>query len=69
MHHEKYHAGEEGFAEIRYNGWVTPYTVVGDYHYYIFDSNSRVRYVDKRDVNVLLEIVEDGVKIFDKIEG
>lgn len=66
MHHEKYYAGEEGFIEIRYNGWVVPYTVIGDYHYYTFNNNSRVQYIDKRDANILLEMIEDGVKVFDK---
>jgi hypothetical protein len=69
VHHDKYFAGEEGFVEIKYYGWTSPYIVIGDYHYYIFDTESRVRYVDSRDEKILLDTIEDGVKIFGNANG
>lgn len=69
MHHDKDYVGKEGFSEIRYLGWTSPYIVIGDYHYYIFDTESRVRYIDKRDEEYLLSIIEDGVMIFGNTNG
>ena len=61
--------GEKGFSLVRYNGWIVPYTIIGDYHHYTFDGDMRERYIDARDESVLLDTVVDGVKVFDKIEG
>ena len=67
--HQAYFLGEAGFVEIRYNGWETPYEVYGDEQLYTFDSTSRNKLVDVRDVDYLLEIVVDGVKVFDQNES
>lgn len=66
---DKYFLGEKGFEEIRYIGWESPYQVYGEKQLYTFTEDSREKLVDKRDVDILLNVVEDGVKIFDKNEG
>jgi hypothetical protein len=62
-----YLVGEKGFVEIRYNGWVLPYRIYGEKQLYTFDELHRIKYVDKRDADILLSMVEDGVKVFDKV--
>ena len=58
---------EEGFTEIRYIGWISPYQVYGERQLYTFDENQRQKFVDARDAESLLETVVDGVKVFDKV--
>jgi len=66
VHHDTYFLGEKGFVEIKYNGWISPYTVYGEKQQYTFNKLNRIKYVDKRDANILLGTIEDGVKVFDK---
>lgn len=66
--HDTYFLGEQGFDEIRYLGWTSPYTVYGERQLYTFTEYDRVKLVDKRDTEILLTTIEDGVKVFDKNE-
>lgn len=64
MRHDAYFLGEKGFVEIKYIGWITPFTIYGEKQCYEFDANLRVRLIDKRDAEILMETIVDGVKIF-----
>ena len=66
LQRDVYFLGEKGFTEIRYNGWISPYSIYGEKQLYTFDESHRIKYVDKRDTNILLDAIEDGVKIFDQ---
>ena len=65
---ETYFLGEEGFVELKYNGWITPYRVYGEKQLYTFTDTSREKLVDRRDKEILLGVIVDGVKVFDTNE-
>jgi hypothetical protein len=65
VHHDAYFLGEKGFIEIKYIGWITPFTTYGEKHRYEFDEDNRVKLIDARDVDIL-ETIVDGVKVFVK---
>ena len=67
MHHDDYWLGEQGFVEIRYIGWVMPFSIYGEKQRYDFDE--RVKLVDKRDAEIFDKVYVDGVRIFDKVQG
>lgn len=63
---EKYFVGEKGFVEIRYIGWESPYWIFGEYQRYEFDNENRNKLIDTRDEEILLSVIVDGVKVFDR---
>ena len=67
MRHDTYFLGEEGFVEIKYIGWTLPYKIYGERQLYVFDE--RVKLVDSRDAEILLNTFEDGVKVFIEIKN
>ncbi len=67
MRHDLYFLGEHGFEEIKYIGWQMPFEIYGERQHYVFDKRHKL--VDCRDAKYLLEVYEDGVRIFDKVEG
>ncbi len=67
VRHDTYFLGEYGFEEVRYIGWQLPYSIYGERQLYEFDKRQKL--VDCRDAEYLLEVYEDGVKIFDKVES
>jgi len=66
VHHDPYFVGEKGFVEIKYIGWILPFEIYGEKQHYSFDENNRVKIVDKRDAEILMDMIVDGVKIFDQ---
>jgi hypothetical protein len=59
--------GEEGLEMVEYVGWLDSDYYVGDVTeaVYAFGLLERKKgFVDKRDIEGLLEIVEDGQKVF-----
>jgi len=67
VRHESYFLGEEGFVELRYIGWELPYEIYGEKQLYTFDERQKL--VDKRDADILLNTIVDGVRVFDKAKG
>jgi hypothetical protein len=67
VRHDVYFLGEKGFVEIKYIGWITPFTIYGEKQRYEFDTDRRTKLIDKRDAEILIETIVDGVKIFAEI--
>jgi hypothetical protein len=67
VRHDSYFLGEEGFVEVRYIGWDLPYQIYGEKQLYTFDERQKL--VDKRDADILLNTIVDGVRVFDKAKG